>query len=509
MRRLGGWALAIAIAAGAAGAGPGAAYAAWSGSGIVAGQVQAATMPGGSAPTVSVIGHSVTVTWTAGTVLGQSVTGYTVKRYNGAGVAQAVGAGCSGKLTTLTCTESSVPSGAWTYTVTPSLDSWVGAESPASAAATVLAPGVSITSPTTVTSLPATVSASLTGYTAGQTVAFKLDSATGTTLTGTLLPTSIPAAGAATATITLPAGTAQGAHTIYAVGSGGETTTAALTVDRPTVSSAVIAKSTGGAPGAIKQAGTYFVYANVTGSGSPPAGLGSLTADTSTITTGSTAAALSSGSYTVGGQSYNYRSAQLTAKSTLSAGTDSFTVKVTDSAGTATSTSYSVTVDNTAPRTSNIQTTNVAGGTAGKPEAGDTVTFTYTKAVDPNTVLSGWDGSAQSVVVNIIDGGTSGDDKLEVLNASTQAQLPLGSVDLGRKDYVTKTTTFGASGTAASMVMSGATITVTLGTPSATTTTAASTGTMVWTPSTTVTDAAGNAVASNSANESGAGDKDF
>lgn len=506
MKRLSRWLLAVAVAMAA---GPGAAYAAWSGGGIATGQVQAATMPVGSAPTVSLTGHTVTVSWTAGTVQGQSVTGYAVKRYNAAGIAQAVGAGCSGTLTTLSCTESSVPAGAWTYTVTPSLDAWLGAESPRSAAVTVLAPGLSITSPTTVTSLPATVTASLTGYTAGQTVSFKLDGATGTTLSSTLSPTSIPAAGAATATITLPAGTAQGAHTIYAVGSQAETASATLTVNRPTVATAVIDKSAGGLASAIKQGGTYYVYANVTGSGTPPAGLASLTADVSAISTSQSAAALSSGTYTVDGQSYNYRSALLTAKSTLSAGTDSFTVKLTDSAGTATSTSYSVTVDNTAPRTSNIQTTNVAGGTAGKPEAGDTVIFTYTKAVDPTTVLSGWDGSAQSVVVNIIDGGTSGDDKLEVLNASTLAQLPLGSVDLGRKDYVTKTTTFGASGTAASMLMSGSAITVTLGTPSSTAGTAASTGTMVWTPSTTVTDAAGNAVSANTVNESGASDKDF
>ncbi len=506
MKRLSRWLLAVAVVMAA---GPGAAYAAWSGGGIATGQAQAATMPGGSAPTVSVTGHTVTVGWTAGTVLGQSVTGYTVKRYNAAGVAQTVGAGCSGTLTTLSCTESSVPAGAWTYTVTPSLDSWLGAESPRSAGVSVLAPGLSITSPTTVTSLPATVTASLTGYTAGQTITFKLDSATGTTLSSTLSPTSIPAAGAATATITLPAGTAQGSHTIYAVGSQAETASATLTVNRPTVATAVIDKSAGGLASAIKQGGTYYVYANVTGSGSPPAGLASLTADVSAISTGQSAAALSSGTYTVDGQSYNYRSALLTAKSTLSAGTDSFTVKLTDSAGTATSTSYSVTVDNTAPRTSNIQTTNVTGGTVGKPEAGDTVIFSYTNAVDPTTVLSGWDGSAQPVVVDIIDGGTSGDDKLEVLNASTLAQLPLGSIDLGRKDYVTKTTTFGASGTAASMVMSGGAITVTLGTPSATAGTAAATGTLVWTPSTTVTDAAGNAVSANTVNESGASDKDF
>ena len=210
----------------------------------------------------------------------------------------------------------------------------------------------------------------------------------------------------------------------------------------------MIAKSAGGDSGAIKQGGTYYVYANVTGSGTPPAGLGSLTTDVSAITTSQTAAALTSGSYTIDGQSYNYRSAQLTAKSSLSAGTSSFTVKLTDSAGTATTTSYSVTVDNTAPRASNIQTANVSGGTIGKPETGDTVTFTFSEPIDPDTVLSGWDGSSQSVIVAILDGGSSGDDKLEVLNASTLATLPFGTVDLGRKDYVTKTTAFGATGTA-------------------------------------------------------------
>jgi hypothetical protein len=493
----------------AACAAPGAAYAAWTGSGTASAQVQAATMPSGSAPTVAAVGHSITVNWTAAALLGQSVTGYTVKRYNGSGAAQTLGSGCVGTLTGLSCTEASVPAGTWTYTVTPALQSWVGAESAASAPITLQAPGLSITSTTTVTSLPATVTASVTGYTAGQTVAFKLDSATGTTLTSTLSPISIPANGAATASITLPAGTAQGSHTIYAVGSQGETTSASLTVNRPTVATAVIAKSAGGVSGAIKQGGTYFVYANVTGSGTPPAGVGSVTADVSAITTNQTAAALTSGTYTIDGQSYDYRSAQLTAKSSLSAGSHAFTVKLTDSAGTATTTSYSVTVDNTAPRTSDIQTTNVSGGTAGKPEAGDTVIFTYTKAVDPTTVLSGWDGSSQPVIAEIVDGGTSGDDKFEVLNASTQAQLPLGTVDLGRKDYVSQTTTFGASGTSATMVLSGSAITVTLGTPSATAGTAAATGTLTWTPSTTVTDAAGNAVSSNTVTETGTADKDF
>jgi hypothetical protein len=457
---------------------------------------------------VSVTGHSATVSWTATTLLGQSATGYTVKRYDSSGTAQTVCTGCSGTLTALSCTESSVPAGSWTYTVTPSLGAWTGSESPRSSTATVQAPGLSITSATTLTSLPATVTASVTGYSQGQTVAFKLDSASGATLTATLSPTSIPASGAATATITMPAGTAQGSHTIYAVGSGGDTASAALTVNRPTVSTAVIAKSAGGVTGSIKQGGTYYVYASLTGSGTPPAGLGSLTADASAITTGQTAAALSSGSWTIGGQTYNYRSAQLTAKSTLAAGTDSFTVKMADTAGTATITSYSVTVDDTAPHASDIQTANVAGGTVGKAELGDSMTLTYSEAIDPNTVQSGWSGASTPVIIKIVDGGNS-DDTLQVLNASTSAVLPFGTIDLGRKDYVSQTITFGLSGTASTMVQSGATITLTLGTPSAAATTAAGNGTMTWTPSATVTDNAGNATSTTAATESGTADKDF
>lgn len=101
MRRLSGWLLAVVLATCA---GPGAAYAAWSGNGTVTGQAQAATMPAGAAPTVSATGHSVTVSWTGGTLLGQSLNGYTVRRFNAGGVAQTVGSGCSGTITALSCT---------------------------------------------------------------------------------------------------------------------------------------------------------------------------------------------------------------------------------------------------------------------------------------------------------------------------------------------------------------------------------------------------------------------
>lgn len=505
MRRVSGW---LSLAVLAACIMPGAALAVWSGDGLASGRVAAATIPAEPAPTVTATGRSVTVSWPAGTVQAQGVTGYTVKRYNGA-VAQTVGSGCAGTIATLSCTESSLPAGTWTYTVTPSLYAWIGSESPQSSPVTIQSPGLTITSAATLTSLPATVKVSLTSYLPGQTVAFKLDGATGTTLTSTLSPASIPASGAATATITIPTGTAQGAHTIYAVGSQGDTATGDLTVNRPAVSTAVIAKSAGGVSGYIKQGGTYYVYANVTGSGTPPAGLATLTADVSAVSTGQIAATLTSGTYTIDGQTYNYRSAQLTANSTLVAGSDAFSVKLTDTAATATTTSYSVIVDNTAPRASDVQTANATGGTAGKPEQGDSMTLTYSEPIDPSTILVGWDGGAQSVVVEIVDGGSSQNDKLVVLNASTGGQLPLGTVGLGRKDYVSGTITYGASGAASTMVVSANSIVITLGTASAAAGTAPGPGTLIWTPSATVSDRAGNAASTAAATESGSADKDF
>jgi hypothetical protein len=70
--------------------------------------------------------------------------------------------------------------------------------------------------------------------------------------------------------------------------------------------------------------------------------------------------------------------------------------------------------------------------------------------------------------------------------------------------------TFGATGTASAMVMSGSTVTIILGTVSnaASVGTAAGNGAMAWTPSATVLDLAGNACTTTVTNETG-NDKDF
>ena len=275
----------------------------------------------------------------------------------------------------------------------------------------------------------------------------------------------------------------------------------------PTVSGTVISKTSPYASGYVRQGGTYYVYANVADGGCAPSGISIVTADVSTVTTGATAIALAAGSFSVGGVAYDHRSPSVTATATLAAGAKAYTITSTDNASNSqTQTGYSVTVDNTRPTACDVQAVN-GGATAGRPEAGDTVTLTFSEPIDPESVLSGWTGATTNVVVHIANGALG--DQLSVRNASNDAQLPLGTVALIGTAYVSADRDFGATGTSSTMVQSGTTITITLGTPSGTTGTEALPGSMTWTPTTTTTDRAGNTCQTTVAIETGAADVEF
>jgi hypothetical protein len=290
----------------------------------------------------------------------------------------------------------------------------------------------------------------------------------------------------------------------------GNSVSSAADWDPPTASSSAIGKTQGGIPGFIHQGGIYNVYANVTDSGRPASGIASVTANIATLTTGQTAASLAVGTFPIGVESDNYRTANLTANAVLTAGAYTYSLTSTDKSGHArTQSGYSVTVDNTAPTASDIQTTNKSGNIAGRPEIGDTVIFTFSEQIDPNSVLAGWSGASTNVVTRIDNNALSPDDRLEVYNAADTAQLPLGTVDLGRTDYVSASATFGATGTASAMTQSANTITIVLGTASAGPTTASSTGAMIWSPSASAFDRAANAETLTTKTETGTADKDF
>ncbi len=212
---------------------PGGALAAWNASGTsVRGYAKAANLNAGNQPTVAVTGRNATVSWTAtgGSV---PVGGYVVKRYNTSGVAQTIGAACNGTVGATSCTEAGVPSGTWRYSVTPARQGWRGAESPQSANAVVGSPALTL-APTSLGSLPATLTGQITNYVSGQTVTFRLDDqASGTLLDGSITPSSVPSNGTANVSVTLPAGTSSGSHTIFAVGNQGDVAGASVTVTTP------------------------------------------------------------------------------------------------------------------------------------------------------------------------------------------------------------------------------------------------------------------------------------
>jgi len=106
------------------------AFASWPVGGSGSGKAAALTMPAGATPMATANGNVVNVSWSAATFAnGAPVAGYVVNRYSAGGVLQTIGAGCSGVVTTLTCTETAVPNGTWTYTDTPVQSNWTGTAS--------------------------------------------------------------------------------------------------------------------------------------------------------------------------------------------------------------------------------------------------------------------------------------------------------------------------------------------------------------------------------------------
>jgi hypothetical protein len=146
-----------------------------------------------------------------------------------------------------------------------------------------------------------------------------------------------------------------------------------------------------------------------------------------------------------------------------------------------------------------ISTANLVGGTKGKFEKGDSITFVYSAPVKPSTVLAGWTGPAQAVHINV-DGSSASNSVLTVWTMNGVTQLPLGSVNLGGIYNQSAEFQFNAT-----MVQSSTSITLTLGAKHSgqQMTTAVKGGTVTWTPNAAVTDAAGNKASTNAVSTPG------
>jgi hypothetical protein len=137
-----------------------------------------------------------------------------------------------------------------------------------------------------------------------------------------------------------------------------------------------------------------------------------------------------------------------------------------------------------------VQTVN--NGVSSKPEAGDQVLLTFAGAVNPDLILSGWDGSATSITAHI--GTYNSQDWLYFMNAAGTTWLSgLGAVDL----IANYANPGGATFANSQMTLSGNTVTIVLGTASGTVHKANSAEDMLWW------------TYKGTANESGASDIDF
>jgi hypothetical protein len=276
----------------------------------------------------------------------------------------------------------------------------------------------------------------------------------------------------------------------------------------PTVD-AVVASKGSGVDGYVRPGGTYRVYADVPGdSGAPPSGTKSVVSDVSGLTPAETATDLPAGTFVLGGTTYNRRSAQLTVDPATPEGVKTFTLTATDNDDNQTNRiNLPVTVDATPPATTDVQATNGASGTVGRPDAGDLITYTFSERVEPDTILSGWSGSAAaSVTVRLTDDPAG--DTVAVYDSTNANPTALGVVALAGTDYTTADVTFTGS-TIERSTTAPWTVTVTLGTASGATTTQATSTTSTWTPQSGITDVAGNSLPTTARTETGAADVDF
>ncbi|TQK68799.1 MULTISPECIES: Ig-like domain-containing protein [unclassified Nocardioides] len=173
-------------------------------------------------------------------------------------------------------------------------------------------------------------------------------------------------------------------------------------------------------------------------------------------------------------------------------------------------------VDNSRLRAVDVQSAN-GEGTAGRVDAGDTLTLTYSDVVAPGTISAGWTGAALPVTLRLRDGnllgGTSKSDAIDVLRNGSTVQL--GSVGL-REDYVKgrKTALFNATMTTTTLTVDGVdrtVVTITVGSLASGNglRTVTTPSTMVWTPSTAVLATTGGACAATPVSESGTADREF
>jgi hypothetical protein len=238
------------------------------------------------------------------------------------------------------------------------------AGSPASGIATVTANVSSLTPGTTSLALPACTSSCSVG---GVTYGFK----SAATVAGSAVADG-------SSSVSLSAADKAGN-----TASGSASVTADSTP--PTVTGAAVVNSSPSDVGYVKPGNTYVVYANA----ADTAGLSTVTADVSALTSGQTALALPActTSCTVGGVTYGYKSAAKIAGSGIAAGPTAFTVTAADKAANTTQGAYAVTVDATGPTVPGVAVANTTTNAPGWLRQGGGYAV-YANVADPSGLSS-------------------------------------------------------------------------------------------------------------------------
>jgi hypothetical protein len=177
----------------------------------------------------------------------------------------------------------------------------------------------------------------------------------------------------------------------------------------------------------------------------------------------------------------------------LAQGTYTARATQTDSGGSTGSATTTFTVDTTAPTPVAISAANATNGTKGRLGAGDTITYTFSEAIAPASVLPAFAGGGTTADVQVYLYNVGATDYFALLDGNSQQNVKLDTGVATNAELVTSNVTWPATMTQSS---DGTSFTVTLGTAPASgvATTVNAARNMVWTAKAGPTDRAGNAL---------------
>ena len=153
-----------------------------------------------------------------------------------------------------------------------------------------------------------------------------------------------------------------------------------------------------------------------------------------------------------------------------------------------------------------VTVANKSGGTAGKVQNGDIITFVWSQPIDESTLCSTWTNLVSTQLLtlqwSVVAGTSPNNDKLSVTGTSATCVggFHVGTIDLGSAGYDTSTTNidFPTTTNSLSVGASTTTLTVTLaGQKNGTAGTVSSGGAAVWTPDPALKDRSARTCGSN------------